>query len=119
MAYDRLIPNFGRGSVLPALLGVFAGCSGKTGPTLAPGEFPTSGEPADYACLLDECETIGRRAAILPSPVCPAAEPTAGSSCTRDGQQCSYGDAPSAFPIGRVFDPSPFGMCTRRTGGAR
>jgi hypothetical protein len=83
--------------LLSALLAVFAGCSGKTEPRLAPDEVPTAGEPADYACVIGDCETIGPRAAVLPSPFCPAAEPTAGSSCTRDGQQCSYGDEPSAY----------------------
>jgi hypothetical protein len=97
MAYERIVPNIGRGSFLLALLTVVAGCSGKTEPTLGPGEDPASGESADYACVLGDCETIGRRAADLTSPFCPVAEPTTGSPCTKDGQQCSYGDAPSAY----------------------
>lgn len=92
---------------LPAFLCVnVQACSGRLEKNPAPSatagaagdsEDTSPNDPANFACVLGDCETIGERVEPMPAPVCPTEEPGEGSACIDDELQCSYGSSSSAY----------------------
>lgn len=75
------------------------GCAGKSSSQAeAPAVRATdSANPLNHACTFGDCEPIGVRVIVKPSPSCPTSKPEKAQRCDLEGSICSYGDSLTAY----------------------